>query len=398
MSNKLQSHTQINKSHMIWFALSITLLGVSSTDIYISSLPKMVSYFNTNPDMINLTISCYTFAMAIGGLFIGILSNRFGRRPTLLTGMVLYIVTSSLIAYTNSIVIMIILRIIQGIACSTIAVMTRIIFKDIMDIEEQVHANGMLVMGIVISPAIAPSIGAYLAEHFDWQSCFKLSAFIGAILLAFAFRIVKETNSTPIAKLERPTVYLTEYINILRDKYCQNLLIIASFSFAAYYVFIGISSYLYINKLQISPINYSYIFIIIAIGYFAGNSLMMFLNKNHITPNRIIKIGLSISLVGLMFIIIACVINNITAIAWLLTIGVLIMRGGSALIISPVQVKLVEHVPTKSAFAVGLAQFIQFALSSLAVSTVVLFHNIPLFGMLLMTIITFTPVIVIGYR
>lgn len=393
MSQNIISKSSINKSHITWFALCITLLGVSSTDIYISSLPKMVSDFNTTPDMINLTISCYTFAMALGGLFIGILSNRFGRRPVLLFGILTYIISSYLIAHTSSVILMITLRVLQGIACSAMAVITRIIFKDIMDVKEQVHANGMLVMGIVISPAVAPSIGAYLAEHFGWQSCFDFSAILGVILLTIGYIVVKETNTTPIAKLQAPRIYFAEYFNLLKNKSCQLMLIISGFSFATYFVFIGISSYLYINKLGVSPINYSYLFIIIAIGYFGGNSLMMYLNKRHFTPDRIINVGLSISILGLISIIIACLITNTLAIIILLTLGVLIMRGGSGLIIAPVQVKLVEQIPSKSAFAVGLAQFIQFGLSSIAVSIVVLFHNNPLFGMLLMTLIAFIPVI-----
>ncbi len=182
---KDNSSIKINKAHIMWFSLCATLLGVSSTDIYISSLPQMVSDFNTSPSMINFTISCYTLAMAIGGLYMGILSNRFGRRPTLLWGIALYVISSVSIAHTSSISLMIIMRVLQGIACSAIAVITRVIFKDIMDTKEQIHANGIQVMGIVISPAVAPSIGAFMANHFGWQSCFELSSFLGGVLAPY---------------------------------------------------------------------------------------------------------------------------------------------------------------------------------------------------------------------
>ena len=103
------NNNPINKSHVTWFALCATLLGVSSTDIYISSLPQMVKQFSTNPNIINLTISLYTLAMAIGGLYIGILSNRFGRRPILINGIALYVLSSFYIAHTTSINMMIII-------------------------------------------------------------------------------------------------------------------------------------------------------------------------------------------------------------------------------------------------------------------------------------------------
>lgn len=385
--------SKINKSHIMWFSLCATLLGVSSTDIYISSLPQMVADFATSPSMINLTISCYTLAMALGGLYIGILSNRFGRRPTLLWGIALYVVSSFFIAHTSSIILMIAMRVLQGTACSAIAVITRVIFKDIMNAQEQIHANGIQVMGIVISPAIAPSIGAFMAAHFGWQSCFELSSFLGIFLLISGWFIIKETNSTPVKKLESPAKYISAYFSIFTNKTQRSLLMIIGFSFASYFVFIGISSYLYINKLGISPINYSYIFIIIAIGYFAGNSLMMYLNKNSYPTDKIISKGLLISIAGLILIISACLIPSKFLIILFLTSGVLIMRGGSALIIAPTQVKLLEEAKEQGALAVGLAQFTQFALSSITASLVVMFHDIPLTGMIVMTVISFLPVV-----
>jgi len=384
----------INKSHITWFALCITLLGVSSTDIYISSLPQMVRDFATSPGMINLTISSYTLAMAIGGLLMGILSNRFGRRKTLLSGIILYIISSFLIAHTASIAAMIILRIVQGAACAAIAVITRLIFKDIMNPQEQVHATGMLVMGLVISPALAPSIGALLAKYYGWQSCFELSSSLGIILFIAGLFIVKETNSTPINKLASPLTYLSAYFALLKDRTSLLLLTIIGFSFATYFVFIGISSYLYIDKLGISPLHYSYIFIVIAIGYFAGNSLMMYLNKHQLSHTKIIHRGLAISLIGAGVILLGAIVTPVWLIVTLLTAGILIMRAGSALIISPAQVRLIEHAGAQSALAVGLAQFVQFTLSSLAVSLVVLFHSIPLAGLLIMTAIAFAPVLI----
>ena len=384
---------KINKTLITWFSLCATLLGVSSTDIYISSLPQMVSDFATTPAMINMTISFYTLAMALGGLYIGILSNRFGRRPTLLWGIALYILSSFFIAHTSSIILMIAMRVLQGTACSAIAVITRVIFKDIMNAKEQIHANGIQVMGIVISPAIAPSIGAFMAAHFGWESCFELSSFLGVFLLIGGWFIIKETNSTPINKLESPLTYISTYLNIFKNAACRRSLVIISFSFATYFVFIGISSYLYIDKFGISPLNYSYIFILIAIGYFVGNSVMMYLNKNHYATDKIITNGLIISLIGLGLIIATYFIPQKLTVIILLTLGGLLMRGGSALIIAPTQVKLLEEAEQDGALAVGLAQFMQFTLSSIAASVVVFFHSLPLIGMIVMSVITFIPVI-----
>ena len=89
---------KINLKHFIVLALALTLLGVSSTDIYISSLPEMVVFFQTTPNLVNLTLSVYTLSMGIAVLFTGVLSNRFGRRKILITGIMIFIVSSFAIA------------------------------------------------------------------------------------------------------------------------------------------------------------------------------------------------------------------------------------------------------------------------------------------------------------
>ena len=83
LTNKINQNSvnkKFNPALFVWFALGITLLGVSSTDIYVSSLPQMAKDFAASPNLVNLTISLYTLAMAVSVLFTGILSNRFGRK------------------------------------------------------------------------------------------------------------------------------------------------------------------------------------------------------------------------------------------------------------------------------------------------------------------------------
>ena len=93
----------MNLKYYIILALALTLLGVSSTDIYISSLPEIVAFFKTTPFLVNLTLSIYTLGMAISVLFTGILSNRFGRKKILLSGILVFIISSFAIVVSKSI-------------------------------------------------------------------------------------------------------------------------------------------------------------------------------------------------------------------------------------------------------------------------------------------------------
>ena len=364
---------KINLKHFIVLALALTLLGVSSTDIYISSLPEMVVFFQTTPNLVNLTLSVYTLSMGIAVLFTGVLSNRFGRRKILITGIMIFIVSSFAIAASNSIYWVILFRIGQAYGCASLLMVCRLIIKDTMTPQEQIHASGVLVMGVVISPAVAPSIGAVLAKFGGWQSGFLLSGIFASILLVGAMMIVKETNTTPIAQLRSLKAYIKEYVNLLLDTKCLLFTLIIALTFAAYFVFIGISSYLFINKAGMSPLVYSYLFVIIAGGYFVGNSSMMWLNKRDITPLKLILLGMFISLLGLVILGMSLVLAYGFWFTALITLGILIMRLASALIIVPAQVEL-------------------------AITLAGLFHDQPGYGLIIVTAIFFIPVVFLALK
>ncbi len=389
---------KINLKHFILLALALTLLGVSSTDIYISSLPEMVVFFQTTPNLVNLTLSVYTLSMGIAVLFTGVLSNRFGRRKILITGIMIFIVSSFAIAASSSIYWVIFFRIGQAYGCASLLMVCRLMIKDTMTPQEQIHASGVLVMGVVISPAVAPSIGAVLAQFGGWQSGFLLSGIFASILLVGAMMIVKETNTTPIAQLRSLKVYIKEYVNLLLDTKCLLFTLIIALTFAAYFVFIGISSYLFINKAGMSPLVYSYLFVIIAGGYFVGNSSMMWLNKRDITPLKLILLGMFISLLGLVVLGMSLVLAYGFWFTALITLGILIMRLASALIIVPAQVELMQHFHEQGAQALGLATCAQFAFASLAITLAGLFHDQPGYGLIIVTAIFFIPVVFLALK
>jgi len=389
---------KINLKHFILLALALTLLGVSSTDIYISSLPEMVVFFQTTPNLVNLTLSVYTLSMGIAVLFTGVLSNRFGRRKILLIGIMIFILSSFAIAASSSIYWVILFRVGQAYGCASLLMVCRLIIKDTMTPQEQIHASGVLVMGVVISPAVAPSIGAVLAQFGGWQSGFLLSGIFASILLVGAMMIVKETNTTPIAQLRSLKAYIKEYVNLLLDTKCLLFTLIIALTFAAYFVFIGISSYLFINKAGMSPLVYSYLFVIIAGGYFVGNSSMMWLNKRDITPLKLILLGVFVSLFGLVILGMSLVLAYGFWFTAILTLGVLIMRLASALIIVPAQVELMQHFHEQGAQALGLATCAQFAFASLAITLAGLFHDQPGYGLIMVTAIFFIPVVFLALK
>ena len=364
---------KLNKQVIVILLLCMTLLGVSGTDIYISSLPQMARDFDAAPPVINATILFFNLGMAISVLFTGILSNRFGRKIVIISGILQFSIASLLIVWAPTIWLILGLRAAQGAGCGGIIIVQRLILRDIMTESEQVHAGGILVLGSIISPALAPVIGAFIAKFWSWHACFLFSAVFGFILAGVSWVIIQETNSTPIKRLPRLGAYLRDYILLIRDPMCFNLVSIMCLTFAAYFAFLGISSYLYIITLGLSPVTYSYIFILLAASYFAGNSYMMYLNKHGYSSSRIIKRGVNGGILGAAILGISLIGHNHWLILICLTLGVMVIRIASALIINPTQIKIVNHFKERGALALGIAISLQFGIAGAAATVVGLF-------------------------
>ena len=183
-------------------------IGMAATDIYISSLPQMVKDFMTVEPKVNLTLSVYFLGIALSVLFVGEISNRYGRRATILGGVFVFAIASFIISIANSLNIIIAMRFMQSIGTAIIVVVPRLLLKDCMDEREQIAANGVLLMGLIISPAIAPVIGAFLAKHWGWRSCFLFSGVLSLIFLGIAYKIIPETNHNRLIKFHSAQHYL----------------------------------------------------------------------------------------------------------------------------------------------------------------------------------------------
>lgn len=379
----MQKLDKLTKRRILFLLTAMFFLGVSATDIYIASLPQMVADFHSTPQTVNLTLSSYSIGIAFGVLFTGELSNRFGRRKVLLWGVSCFSIAAGLITFAPTIWGIIILRVIQSFGCAVILIVPRLILKDCMDEREQVHANGVLLMGLIISPAIAPVLGAYIATYLSWHYCFLFSAVAGFILVAITKKILPETNLERISRIPSLQRYLKGYLSLLKNRIFITLTLIYASGVGAYFAFIGISSYLYIGYLHISPIKYSYVFLGLSAAYLTGNQLMQLLNRKKAPLVNIIGIGVYSTASGVVILIITLFFDNLTVIALLATIGVLLMRVANALINPPTQIKIMSHFHTQSAQALGLNMCIGFSVNSLATYMVTMLPTYPLLSFVL---------------
>ncbi|CDU14063.1 multidrug effflux MFS transporter [Vibrio coralliirubri] len=262
----------LGKTGMLFFLVIISAFPPLTIDLYLPALPQMVEVFNTDRSMVNLTLSSYFVTYAIGLLFWGPLSEKFGRKPILLIGLAGYMVASILCAMTNSIEQLIGARVFQAFAGSAITVIATAIVKDLYDGREREKIMATIMSLVIIAPMVAPVFGAFLLKIASWRMMFVTLAIFGvfASVLACCYRETLETKyqGSMFRSWGRMGV-------VMKNRSFLKLLVIFSIIPMALMGFLAAGSYIYIDHFGLTEQQFSYAFAFNALCASFGPTIYM---------------------------------------------------------------------------------------------------------------------------
>lgn len=276
---------------------ALVALGQISTSIYIPSMPAIVADLATTPEKVNLTLSGFLTGFAFCQLVFGPLSDRFGRRPTLLAGLGLYLCASLLCTFATSIQALIAGRILQGMAACVGPVLGRAIVRDVYGPTETAKAMALIGAALAVSPAVAPIIGGYLQVWFGWRAAFVFLGVVGlAILFATLWLLTESNPRRGREHLDGPGL-LVATTRLLSDRrYVGNTLAVGCV-FSGLMAFAAGGPFVFIDLLHLSPQHYGMLAIFTVAGYLAG-SLLAGRLTGRLPLDRLTLIGLLCSVAG----------------------------------------------------------------------------------------------------
>ncbi len=177
---------------MIVFLGILSAMAPFSTDMYLPALPTLADDFGITPSMAQMTLTMTMIGMAIGQMVTGPLSDRYGRRPPLLVGMIIFALTSLGCAVIDSINTFLVLRFLMGFAGASGIVIARAIARDVAEGSELTRFLAILMMVNGVAPILSPVIGGQVMLLSSWRGVFDILIVIG-VILTIATLIYRET-------------------------------------------------------------------------------------------------------------------------------------------------------------------------------------------------------------
>ncbi|KUL95089.1 multidrug transporter [Bosea sp. WAO] len=251
----------------------LTALGPLSTDFYLPSLPEIVRVLNTDVAGAQATLSAFLFGFAAGQIIWGPLSDRLGRRPVLLIGLGLFLVTTLICALAPSIDALIGARFAQALGASGPIVLGRAMVRDLYDgprAGRELARMGMI-MGLV--PAIAPALGGVLQNAFGWRSTFVATLIVAVAIMGVVVTILPETiRKRSPEKLSFLAIFRGFRV-LLQNPAYRVYVSLTSLAYAGLFAFISGSSFVLIGIHGLSPPVYGLSFGCMVLGYILGTIL-----------------------------------------------------------------------------------------------------------------------------
>ena len=246
---------RLGKIPLIILILMLSIFGPLSTDMYLSGLPQMVIDFGTNEATMNMSLYMFMLVLSFSILFMGPLSDKYGRKRLLLITMFIYVVSNAACCFVENIWIFIALRMIQAFGSAGALVSAFALIKDCFEGRERGRVLSVVAILGILGPIMSPVIGTILINSFGWHSTFAAPAAVAAVCMILGMML---PSSLPVERLEGSVVDSVKKLSeVVRDKgFTMFMLMICIFT-ASQLAYISVSSYIYQSTFGLTMTEYS---------------------------------------------------------------------------------------------------------------------------------------------
>ena len=355
----------------LFVLIAISAIGPIALNIFIPSMPGLRVEFGSDYALTQMTLTLYLVSMAVAQLFIGPLSDRFGRRPIVLAGTAVFVLASLGCAFAASIEQLIIGRIVQAAGgCAGIA-LSRAIVRDLYERDRAASLLGYVTMAMAVAPMVSPAIGGVLDGLAGWRSSFFLVAAVGALVLALSTASLHETNHAR-GRSNGVADFFANSGLLLREPAFIGYALNSAFGAGMFFAFLAGAPFIVSEIMHLSPAVYGFYFILVSLGYMLGNFVSGRFSTR-VGSNKLLVAGSIVALSGVGLLLIFAALGVQGPVALFLPMMVVALANG--LTIPNATAGAVSVKPEIAGAAAGLTGFLQIGFGSIATVIVGLLHD-----------------------
>ncbi|WIO73923.1 Bcr/CflA family multidrug efflux MFS transporter [Porticoccaceae bacterium LTM1] len=245
---------------LIWILALLSTFAPLAIDMYLPSLPSIGEELEASPAQVQLTLSAFLIGFSLGQLFYGPLSDRFGRRPILLSGISLFSLTSALCALSWDIESLTLFRFLHALGGGAAIVVARAVVRDRFDTNQSAKVLSTILLCTALAPLAAPIIGGYLLEHGGWRTIFWVLTGFGVFSFLVVLLSLEESN--PASRRDGSSLLkaFVRYKEVLGNPRVIGYMFASGFIYAGMFAYIIGTPFVYIEYFGVAPENYGYLF------------------------------------------------------------------------------------------------------------------------------------------
>lgn len=348
---------------------SLTALGPLTIDMYLPSFPDIALSLGESTDRIQYSLSSFFVGLAIGQLFYGPITDRYGRKLPIYIGLAIYLISAIACAFTDSLEMLVAMRFLQGIGGSAGMVVARAVVRDKFEAQDsaRVFSTLMLIMGI--APILAPILGSWFSEYLGWRSIFIILTAFSALLFALVYWRMEETHGF------HADVKLSNTFRVYKDVITDKIFVFSTLSGnmiqAGMFAYITGSAFVIIELFGFKQLQYSWIF-----GANAGGLILSSQFNSRLLRKFSIEQMLNIT-IPTTFILGLLLMGN-ALFHWsptLFLINLFLFISSLGMILPNATARALSSQGSRAGSASALMGTIQFTIASLASAAVSTFHN-----------------------
>lgn len=301
------THAKINKNYLIILLGILAAIGPFTIDMYLPGFQRIAQDLYTDEQHVAFTLTSYFIGIALGQLFYGPIVDKYGRKKPLLFGLGIYILAAIGCALSPMIEVMIGMRFLQALGGCVGMVASTAIISDVYEVQYRARAFSSIMLVMGVAPLIAPSVGSFFVEKWDWEFIFYfLAIFAGIVFLLIQFLLPETSRYMHSNKLKIKEI-AAGYLEVLKNRTFLFYTLAGSIAMSVMFAYISSASFIFLTFYGLDKATFSILFAVNASGIISGSYLNGLLTRklNYIKISNYASLILSlISLCILIFVLI----------------------------------------------------------------------------------------------